>query len=218
MTAAATSKTTTPRGQHQQPSRPPLQQQPPSSAPALPVDEHLPAGIHDPRNPHQKIHANKKKGRNTESFDPSSTLVRPDVRVRVGSSQVAQYPHPLKHDDVVIVPELFGAEDDWKLYYQLLNEMSDLQQQQSQNKKKQQCEWTSWHEGAHLIVKNPRDSPTFQSVLDKLCDYFSIERKSMGFRFNWYKDSSDWKPFHHDSAYVLVLCAILFFGVILSQR
>lgn len=30
--------------------------------------------------------------------------------------------------------------------------------------------------------------------------YFDITRTSVGTRFNWYRDSSDWKPFHHDSA------------------
>ena len=34
----------------------------------------------------------------------------------------------------------------------------------------------------------------------KIADYFDIEMKSVGTRFNWYANSSDWKPFHHDSA------------------
>jgi hypothetical protein len=37
-------------------------------------------------------------------------------------------------------------------------------------------------------------------VQDKIAAYFGIEQKSVGTRFNWYRDSSDWKPFHHDSA------------------
>lgn len=37
-------------------------------------------------------------------------------------------------------------------------------------------------------------------MIDKLCVYFNIRKESIGYRFNWYKDSSDWKPFHHDSA------------------
>lgn len=61
-------------------------------------------------------------------------------------------------------------------------------------------EYISWHEGAHLIVKNPKGSPTFERVIDRLCEYFNIQKKSSGTRFNWYRDSSDWKPFHHDSA------------------
>ena len=37
-------------------------------------------------------------------------------------------------------------------------------------------------------------------VIDRLCEYFNIKKQSIGTRFNWYRDSSDWKPFHHDSA------------------
>lgn len=35
-------------------------------------------------------------------------------------------------------------------------------------------------------------------VIDRLCEYFSIRKNDT--RFNWYRDSSEWKPFHHDSA------------------
>lgn len=44
-------------------------------------------------------------GRNTASFDPSSTLVRPDMRVLVGPNRPV-LDRPLKHDDVVVVPEV----------------------------------------------------------------------------------------------------------------
>merc|ERR1712217_903860 len=60
-------------------------------------------------------------------------------------------------------------------------------------------EWVSWHEGAHLITKNPHASPTYKQVLDRMCTYFSITEDSEYSRFNWYRDGSDWKPFHHDA-------------------
>ena len=56
-------------------------------------------------------------------------------------------------------------------------------------------------EGAHLISKNPSNSPTFQKIQQQIANYFSITNlDAIGTRFNWYRDSSDWKPFHHDSA------------------
>ena len=161
-------------------------------------DENLCADVApDPRGDDPEHRMTKKSaGRNTESFDPGSTLVRPALRVKVGSPLSKCYNRfPLRHDDVVIVPEMFGPEEDWKLYYQLVEEMTDLQQQNVKG-----TEWISWHEGAHLVAKNPSGSKTFQLIIDYLCDYFRIEKKSIGTRFNWYKDSSDWKPFHHDSA------------------
>uniref|UniRef100_A0A7S4EN47 Fe2OG dioxygenase domain-containing protein n=2 Tax=Pseudo-nitzschia australis TaxID=44445 RepID=A0A7S4EN47_9STRA len=161
-------------------------------------DENLCSNVApDPRgeDPEQRM-TKKTAGRNSESFDPKSTVVRPALRVQIGSPTAKCYNRfPLKHDDVVIVPELFGPEDDWSLYYKLVEEMTDLQQQNVKG-----SEWISWHEGAHLVAKNPSGSKTFQEIIDKLCDYFQIQKKGVGTRFNWYKDSSDWKPFHHDSA------------------
>lgn len=184
-----------------------------------PADENLPNQLttdprgDDPRKRITKKASGRGSGRNTESFDPASTLVRPDLRVQVGSARAETFSKVLKHDDVVIVPELFGNEEDWNLYYKLVEEMTVLQTQNVKG-----AEWIPWHEGAHLIVKKPEASQTFQSILDRLCTYFNIRKESIGYRFNWYKDSSDWKPFHHDSAYVFtsvhtldLLCGLLFF-------
>lgn len=150
----------------------------------------------DPTRRITKKASHRGNGRNTESFDPASTLVRPDLRIHVGSNRSKVFSRPLKHDDVVIVPELFGEEEDWSLYYKLVEEMREIQSQ-GQSKG---SEWISWHEGAHLISKNPTESKTFNMVIDRLCEYFNIKKQSIGTRFNWYRDSSDWKPFHHDSA------------------
>lgn len=119
---------------------------------------------------------------------------RPLLRViTVRSSE--QYSRPISHDDVIVVPEFFCTHDDWSTYYKLLHEM-----RQSQASGDRKAEWMSWHEGAHLLSQNPTGSPTYQKVLDKLCKYFSVAEGNRGTRFNWYRDGSDWKPFHHDSA------------------
>lgn len=166
--------------------------------------------------------------------------------MQIGSSRLEAYNKPLKHDDVVIVPELFGAEDDWSIYYKLVEEMRALQAKEdgdiSGTDKKEEAnqktakgqdgrncqqenenhagpnnrrngnrkagrgggssaKWIAWHEGAHLISKNPKGCPTYEKIVARLCEYFHIDPKgSVGTRFNWYRDSSDWKPFHHDSA------------------
>jgi len=153
----------------------------------------------DPRNlyPNEKGKAQRHRGagRNTESFDPKSTIVRPSMRILVGPNQPV-YGKPTKHDDVVIVPEFFCKEDDWTMYYKLIDEMRETQK----TKEGKQAEWVSWHEGAHLISKDPSASTTFQMIQNKMAAYFEISMQSVGTRFNWYVNSSDWKPFHHDSA------------------
>lgn len=75
------------------------------------------------------------KGRNTESFDPASTFVRPEMRVRVGPNRT-HYNKELKHDDVIIVPEFFCEEDNWDIYYKLIEEM-----RAAQAHKKNQTDW-----------------------------------------------------------------------------
>lgn len=154
----------------------------------------------DPRGDNPAKRINKKAssqgaGRNTKSFDPGSAFVRPDIRILVGNPNLPKLNKTLKHDDVVIVPELFGSEDNWDAYYQLVKEVTDLQT--SNNKG---SEFISWHKGAHLLCKAPQSSSKVKEVVAKLCNYFNIDDQSAGTRFNWYKDSADWKPFHHDSA------------------
>ena len=96
---------------------------------------------------------------------------------------------------MVVVPNFLCDEDDWSLYNTLIHEMREIQQRNVKG-----AEWISWHEGAHLISKNPAESKTFQMIQQKIADYFGIANNSVGTRFNWYRDSADWKPFHHDSA------------------
>ena len=37
-------------------------------------------------------------------------------------------------------------------------------------------------------------------VVDTIAKYFEMDVKAT--RFNWYRDSQEWKPFHHDAAAV----------------
>ena len=49
----------------------------------------------------------------------------------------------------------------------------------------------------HLKFENPDFSPTFQGVVERLALHFDVE--VFATRLNFYRDGSDWKPFHHDS-------------------
>jgi hypothetical protein len=93
----------------------------------------------------RKIQKTRGGGRNTESFDPASTLVRPDLRLLMGPKREVLN-KTLKHDDVVVVPEFFCDEDDWSIYYKLVEEMRDIQ-----SKNVKGSEWISWHEGDQEI-------------------------------------------------------------------
>ncbi len=87
-----------------------------------------------------------------------------------------------------MVPNFFCDENDLSLYYKLVEEMRECQ-----SKQVAKSEWISWHEGTHLISNNPAESATYQMIQKKIAAYFGIEQRSVGTRFNWYRDSSDWK-------------------------
>ena len=115
----------------------------PAAATKVPAsDPRLPAQGDDPRvKKGRKAGARKGNGRNTESFDPRSTFVRPDFRVRVASAS-AGIQKKLKHDDVVVVPELYCGADDWDIYYKLVEEMRSAAAKDDAEGKKAQ--WISW--------------------------------------------------------------------------
>ena len=94
------------------------------------------------------------------------------MRIKIASAKDEIYPHKIKHDDVIIVPDFFCSQDDWSIYYNLVEELREAQKEGEKG-----SEWLSWHEGAHLIVKKPDPSPTFQKIQDKMGDYFSVQRK-----------------------------------------
>ena len=91
------------------------------------------------------------------------------MRVIVGPNRET-YGKPMKHDDIVVVPNFFCDKDDWTLYYQLIKEMREAQ---SQNEKR--SEWIGWHENCHLITKNPNGSKTFKKILEKTSKYFETD-------------------------------------------
>ena len=53
----------------------------------------------------------------------------------------------------------------------------------------------SWSK--HFKYENPDFSPTFRKIVNRMAYHFDIEIYHT--RLNFYKDGSDWKPFHHDS-------------------
>lgn len=100
--------------------------------------------------------------------------------------------------DVLVVHDLFGcADDDFNIYDSLLREIKDSGVDEDKL-------WQSWHGDSHMIADDKKgwkkSCPTFHMVLDKLAEYFEMDVKAT--RFNWYRDSSEWKPFHHDAAAV----------------
>ena len=49
----------------------------------------------------------------------------------------------------------------------------------------------------HLKHENPEFSQTFARIVHAMSEYFDVEVYAT--RLNFYRDGTDWKPFHHDS-------------------
>lgn len=145
--------------------------------------------IQDPR-PSERRQTKYTRGRNSDSFNPRSTLVRPDMRV-IHEMNSQEYPRALKHDDVVVVPRFESPGS----YQDLVGEIEALQSYGEDG-----SEYISWHEGCHLLVQRPEKSPTFQKIISNICKYFDIDKDTIAVRYNFYKDDVDWKSAHHDSA------------------
>jgi len=142
-----------------------------------------------------KAYNKKRRVKNTENFEPSH--VPPEMRIVVADPKIEIYNRKHSTRDVVIVNNLFGNIDNMNIYNSLLEEI---------NKSGVNLErlWKSWHGDSHWIADDKLNwkekCPTFKMVLDKIQKYFNMDIKAT--RFNLYKDSSEWKPFHHDAAAV----------------
>ena len=137
-----------------------------------------------------------KKPKNTECFEPS---YRPaDLRFLVEYGQ-SKSQLDLQTQDILVIPDLFPREQKhpFSIYDQLLWEMDHCGVHPD-------LLWKSWHGDTHWIADDQtqfkKHCPTFQWVLDTLANYFQMDIKAT--RFNFFENSNEWKPFHHDAAAV----------------
>lgn len=140
----------------------------------------------------------RRKPKNTECFEPMTTPVDMRVVFDLGRDRLTT---KLTSRDVVLAPNLF-SEPKGEIHKRLLREIEECNVPKDQLLK-------LWHgndkiEGTHLIVNDRTrwkdQCPTFKYVIDRIQQFFDMDIQAT--RFNWYKDTSQWKPFHHDSAYV----------------
>jgi hypothetical protein len=146
-----------------------------------------------------KKQQHRKRPKNTECFEPMTKPV--DLRF-VLDLGIDSFTTPLTSRDVLVVPNLFTDFEKNVLYDKLVSEIENCPVPKDQLLK-------MWHgndkiEGTHLIANDRTSwkdhSPTFKMVIERVTKFFNMKVEAT--RFNWYKDTSHWKPFHHDSAYV----------------
>jgi hypothetical protein len=136
--------------------------------------------LHSPNNNLNKSpNKSPKKIKNTESFKPSHN--EPTIRVRFNEK--------IKFgNEISIINNMFY---DKNLYSKLLSEISN-------------DVYKPWHGDTHLIADDTyienwkENSLTFKYIIKELCSYFCMTPSAT--RLNYYTDSKDWKPYHHDAA------------------
>lgn len=108
--------------------------------------------------------------------------------------------------DVLLTPNVFNRPGDETIYDRLVAEVTAAEQTTQAGAKRRESELLvyRWHFNTHSVVDDDLDwkkhCPTFVEVLDRIKQFFGV--KVFKTRFNWYKNTKDWKPLHHDAAAV----------------
>jgi hypothetical protein len=141
-----------------------------------------------------KKHNKQNKFRNTTCFTPNFDT--PDMRV-VLCTDKKKLNVQISPNDVLLVPNLLCERNDFYLYNKLFEEIYKTNTPENDR-------FMSWHEGCHFIINDKKinlekDLPTFKYIINSIEKYFNLKTNAV--RFNYYKDSSDWKAYHHDAAH-----------------
>lgn len=131
---------------------------------------------------------------NTETMRPSHKPA--DMRMVVDVANARRSVN-LTVRDVYYAPCAFNRPSDADLYTKLVYEIQHCHVPEATLLK-------SWHGDSHWIADDStgwkRDCPTFSAVVKRLQEFLGMTINAT--RFNWYMDTSEWKPFHHDAAAV----------------
>lgn len=142
----------------------------------------------------------QRRQKNTVCFEPMNQE-NVDMRVVIETSK-DKLNTKLNDKSVLLVPNMFSDYPNNEIYNKLIEEISNCPVPKEDLLK-------LWHgndkiDGTHLIMNDRTNwkqySPTFKMVIERIQDYFNMKIEAT--RLNWYKNTEQWKPFHHDSAYV----------------
>ena len=156
---------------------------------------HSNGGNHHPGRNHQvqNTHRLPMPKRNTVNFDPSHAPA--DMRIIAAEPGLTKYNRSYTTRDVVLVNDIFGDVNDLSIYNRLLDEIKNCGVES-------QKLWQLWHGDSHVIADDSKawkeKCPTFSWVVETMAAYFDMDVKAT--RLNWYRNSEEWKPFHHDAA------------------
>lgn len=132
--------------------------------------------------------------KNTECFTPMTKPVDIRISYDLGKEKLNS---KVTSREVLLVPNLFSDFSTGEIYNRLVSEIQSCGIDQDKLLK-------MWHGDSHLIADDhlgwKSKCPTFRMIIDRIKSFFEMDVKAT--RFNWYTDTNQWKPFHHDAAAV----------------
>eukprot|EP00656_Telonema_subtile_P021882 TRINITY_DN22927_c0_g1_i1.p1 TRINITY_DN22927_c0_g1~~TRINITY_DN22927_c0_g1_i1.p1 ORF type:complete len:280 (+),score=73.81 TRINITY_DN22927_c0_g1_i1:109-948(+) len=93
--------------------------------------------------------------------------------------------HDVLDGGVFYLPTFFAAGYDFSILQSITDEFTQYQESEGM------VDWSQ-----HLKFENPEFSYAFRGVLDRMAEHFNVDISVT--RLNFYRDGTDWKPFHHD--------------------
>ena len=91
--------------------------------------------------------------------------------------------------EAIYLPEFHCGKNDFAL---LAGLAKDMETHELASKGGGMVNWSK-----HLKHENPEFSQTLARIVDAMSEYFDVDVYAT--RLNFYRDGTDWKPFHHDS-------------------
>ena len=147
-----------------------------------------------------KTTTTKKKTMMTNSIAKYATAIlrggSESKRVDAGLSETVS---KIVSGNAVYIEGFHCEEDDFRLLEQLAEDLEESRYSTTSSKRKGEEDFgggvMNWSK--HLKQENPEFSETFRTVVERMASYFDVDVYAT--RLNFYRDGSDWKPYHHDS-------------------
>ena len=92
--------------------------------------------------------------------------------------------------NAVYIERFHCEEDDYETLERLANDLDECSS--AEEEEEGMINWSK-----HLKQENPEFSGTFRTIVERMAEYFDVD--VFATRLNFYRDGSDWKPYHHDS-------------------
>ena len=92
--------------------------------------------------------------------------------------------------NAVYIERFHCEEDDYETLERLANDLDKCSS--AEEEEEGIINWSK-----HLKQENPEFSETFRTIVERMAEYFDVD--VFATRLNFYRDGSDWKPYHHDS-------------------